>query len=1055
MIFIQKDENECEMKLIVIIVFSGLRSVGIQNKMSHSELKISKKTKSVNSDYADPVNRHKLLGWANETLSKIKSDRNFLRKTVKKNKHGGKIANADYHMTLSKKDNYVEEEISELKTNDVATYVSEIVTSKRKKKTHHTSFDSSDKEIKKASYKEHMSMTEKKEHGDKQCKLKAKHRSTMLSCSEDQTADVYGHEETTEGKKKKKKKKKYEEDSYQNCSADTTISGDPLRLWKLEVRETPRKKQKLTNHSKSGSVSCHHCCNCASEEVKAKKKEMNTNDGTNMFDDMRYLSGTKKIKKHKMHSDLYISSKNESACFWEKVENSGPYKQDKKKRSKHTFDSVLEEGEQLSNEDAPKERSKKKKKEKRSYTHLFSEQFISEKKKLKKYKVYTQKYKCDESRGASEHGYSTGVGVSCDLSSATEESKAFKVHCVPHTKGERRKHKHDCCFNDKFEETENEKHKSCKTQYTSERSKQETNKENLYDQTVGRHKRKKKSEKHDTCGEHRIISEAKADSEPEPGKKKKRKKEERNCKDNENISNLEGRDKQKLYSDKNNINTVEISFMQEKQKKQRKKANKNKCDNLSVDAKKGSEREMHKKGATVDENKKVNEFMDCTLLDHASTNTKYSVERKDKTGNKRKSKTSGMEPVSPKKNTVSKETHGISAAIIQGGVMGYEESNVSPELTQTVKSLKENNKGGKGLTSICVNIHKNVLHGRNIKGSRNVGTFGLSPISRLLDTESEFRNSKHSCLACCRCKLHPEIRSHESCDSTTKDISNIVIKTEPGLIIKKEKEVVDSVDPHVVDKQLLGEIQDSQIELNTNYMNRADDSMKKTENSDASIDKLGRQERISVASGSGPNRHAAVNEDMHLNGTVSESGTVGCVEGFSDMENGNKEADMNTPLYNIYDDKITVKEEIFHLTNTHDDQSGGGNHEEGMLRENSEFVGEQDMVFVDNKTELSSVRELGDTAADVAGSPRVEEVGGSNLNTVPQYEPVSWNKLQSNCSLEMVPEAASIHSSMWNVRETGSSYWTHVNGNEHPGSQFFDVPAFTTGQVHFVRVPKW
>ena len=170
--------------------------------------------------------------------------------------------------------------------------------------------------------------------------------------------------------------------------------------------------------------------------------------------------------------------------------------------------------------------------------------FISEKSKLKKYKLSTQKHKCDESRSASEYECRMGVGVRCDSFSATEENKAFEVHCVRGEKRESRKHRHDYYSNDIFEETKNETLNYCKNEYTSERSKQKTNKENSYDYTVEERKRKTRSEKH-ICSESEIISEAKDHSDPGPRKKKKRK-EKWNCKDNENMSNSEERDKQEL-----------------------------------------------------------------------------------------------------------------------------------------------------------------------------------------------------------------------------------------------------------------------------------------------------------------------------------------------------------------------------------------------------------------------------------------------------------------------------------------------------------------------------
>jgi hypothetical protein len=72
--------------------------------MSRLELKIPKQAKFIQSNYESPINRSRLLGWADETLSKLKSDRNFLRRTVKKTKHEEENASDDSDMTSSKKD---------------------------------------------------------------------------------------------------------------------------------------------------------------------------------------------------------------------------------------------------------------------------------------------------------------------------------------------------------------------------------------------------------------------------------------------------------------------------------------------------------------------------------------------------------------------------------------------------------------------------------------------------------------------------------------------------------------------------------------------------------------------------------------------------------------------------------------------------------------------------------------------------------------------------------------------------------------------------------------
>jgi hypothetical protein len=126
-------------------------------------------------------------------------------------------------------------------------------------------------------------------------------------------------------------------------------------------------------------------------------------------------------------------------------------------------------------------------------------------------------------------------------------------------------------------------------------------------------------------------------------------------------------------------------------------------------------------------------------------------------------------------SAIPKETYGMKVATTDK--VGHTEPNLPPELTQTLNSLKENNNDREVLTRIIGNTHKNASHSRNIKQGRNIGSFGLSPICMLLNTESVFSDTKYSCHICCRCKLHPKIRPHEIFKSAAKDINNIVTKT--------------------------------------------------------------------------------------------------------------------------------------------------------------------------------------------------------------------------------------------------------------------------------------
>jgi hypothetical protein len=113
------------------------------------------------------------------------------------------------------------------------------------------------------------------------------------------------------------------------------------------------------------------------------------------------------------------------------------------------------------------------------------------------------------------------------------------------------------------------------------------------------------------------------------------------------------------------------------------------------------------------------------------------------------------------------------------------------------------------------------------------------------------------------------------------------------------------------------------------------------------------------------------------------------------------------------------------------------------------------MTNMGNKIEPPSGTLLDDTAADVDRILKVEDVNGSDLNTVLQYEPTPFNEIQSKCDLNVVPEVANLQNITCNARETGSLYWPSANGNQHQSSQLLDATAFTSGQVCFSHVPKW
>ncbi|PNF22909.1 hypothetical protein B7P43_G14142, partial [Cryptotermes secundus] len=513
--------------------------------MSCLELRIPKRAKFIQSNYERNINRSRLLGWADETLSKLKSDRNFLRRKVKKT-NDEENASVDSDMTSSKKDKCVREEISQLKSNEVATYVSEIVTSKMKRKIQHMAFDGSitrEKQKSKASDKERITNNEADENCDKHYELKSKHKLDE-SFSEDQEGDLCRHEKCT----RNRKKREYNEGKIlENTCTENLLS---------DFKERSKKRDKVMEHYRSQGVSCRHFCKCASKQIRSQK-----------------------LKKYRTPEDFYSVNENDSAS--EKVKNAATCKQDKIKKLKQPLNSILEEGDQLSDADIPREDLKEKKKEKRYCTHSVSEECISEKKKLKKYKLYTQKYKSDENMSTSRR----------ESEMNDREKEAFEGCCGLCEKIKRKKHKHDHTFNEKWEEAKklSHWHSSCKTEFASSRREQNNGTENS--PNTKEYKRKRKTEKDDAYSETEIISEGAKehseygyydDGDSRPGKWKKRKKEKENYEVYENIADLEERGKKRMYSDRSGINAMEASSVQERQKKKHKEAEKDKYCHLPV-----------------------------------------------------------------------------------------------------------------------------------------------------------------------------------------------------------------------------------------------------------------------------------------------------------------------------------------------------------------------------------------------------------------------------------------------------------------------------------------
>jgi hypothetical protein len=1331
--------------------------------MSCLKLKLLKQAKSAQSNRESPINRRRVLGWADEVLSKLKSDRNFLRQTVKKAKYEGENANVDSNVASSKENKPVGEGISQFNSNEVATCVSEIVASKMNRNVRHMAFDGSiarEKRKSKAVGKERVTNTEADENCDKQYKSKSKHEFNV-SCNEDQECDLCRHEMCI----RNRKKRKYNEDKSQKYFADSNCSESPFS----DFQERPRKKNKLTEHYRCHGVCCCHFCKCASKEIRSQKG-----------------------KKCEMPKDFHTDNKNDSTA--EKVEDSTTRKQEKIKKLKHTLDSVLGKGDQLSNRDASKEDRKEKEKEKRYYKHSVSEECISERKKLKKYKLYTEKYKSDESRCTSER----------EVKMSGKEMETFERCCCLCESGERRRHKHCHAFNEKLEETKDQCfwHGPCKTEFASNRNQQKSVKENSHN-TV-EYKRKGLSEKCHTYIESEIISERTKEhsdhsyydvSDSEPERKKKRKQEKQNWKVNENVSDSEEIGKKKIYSNRNvvnvmedsyigekqkkkhtetekyynfsvdtegqnkknkkhkrhkdnvstddnlqtsrsdvnpvevsstrtkqkkkcreveeenycnlsvdreerskkkhkkihkkedrqevnaievssiqgkqkkhkkaekekdynlsvdieeeskknrkkkryeesagtegnlkidnndvsvmeassvqdkrkkkhretekencynlsldieekskknrkkksyedntgtedinamevssvrekrkkkhkeaeneksdnlsadieeeskknrikkryeentgneNINAIEASSVQEKRKKKHKEAEKEKCYNLSVDMEEESKKSRKKKryeensgtkdnlktdrnyvnameassvqekqkkkckevekqeysslsvnteeeskkkrgkeDVSTDNRLKTDEFMeDNALLNGASSNTKCSVKEQAKCCNTRQSQTEGMESVKPKINkdpsVIPKDKTRIEimgSATIEDNIQ-YKKSDQSPEFVQSVSNFKENKSNYMQISA---------LHDKNIKQSRKASNFGLSPIFRLLATEPDFSSTTHACQTCCRCKQHPDVAPSESARSSTENMSDVIIKIEPGIKIKQEKEDFDDSDPRIMDEQVLAVKPESQTEQSTDNMNKTDDAVRNVYSNDISIDNLtGKEEEVCAENSIGPNEYLFVKEDMGINETNNEFGIEEYTEDVNDeyIVNGNKETDIETPFHNMYDDKITVKEEIFHLTNVCY-QSENRNHTEATSGVFSDCIGKQRTDYVGNVSELSSVGVLGSTYSTVTNMHRttsVQEVNGLNLDAMTKCNTASLNEPVNRFSLDVIPKATDVQNAAWNGEEASSLYWPPLNRNEQQMSQLNDVQTFKTGRVNFTYVPKW
>lgn len=920
--------------------------------MSHSDEKISKTTKSVQSDYGTPVDRSRLLGWADKTLSKLKSDKNFLRKTGKKSRQETTTGDEDFCTTPSKKG----ECGKELEPNEEATFVSEVVTSKLKRKVQHLAFDASVtrcKRVKKSFSEKHVPYTKENVNGCEPYTLKSKH-GLVASGGKGQES---GREICT-----KKKKRKYNESKIQ--IKVNTSSEFPLSSLELEPEERPRKKKKLMEHYRSDRVNHSHCCKCALEVQRA---EISASNERPAFDYSDSISDSGKLKKYKTRKDYYTVIESESTSG--KMKNAITRKQRELQKSNRTFAIVLEEGNRTNEGDTPERNPKAKKKEKGFYTHP-----VSKRKKLNKYRECTEKCKPNESRHNSENKDEVGSGDRCESSSERQEKEAFEEYCNSVEKRKKKKHKHDYSFD--------EMHNLCygcyKTESASKGRKQKTDKRNSRSDTV-EFKKKKKNVDDDDDDNKSCCS----NNDSGPRNKKKREKVKQRCDVNEDTSVLERRSKKKLYSDRNNVNTEESFAVEKKQRKKRKDVGKEKYSNSSLDVQEGVKKKTEKKkhkGVSTDKRQSQAEEMESETVKKASSASKERTDDK------------------------------IKEISVNEGDVECESSDRSAESTVAVSNSKETNKIVKLVRLI------NTLHTKNIKQSRKKSKFGLSPIYRLLAAESDLNNTGHACQSCRKCKRDPDVRCGKSADNVSTDRIS-VIKIEPGIKIKQEKEDVDGIGAHITDKPILAVKEELRSELSPDFADRTDDSVGNVGGLDKSINSLTcKEEQAGAGSDSGESRYSVLKEDV-LTGEIDNN------------VNGNEETDTYEAYYNIYDDKITVNEEI--LTSTHDYQNYGQWHAEDTESVNLKFGEKQNTDYMGGANQLNSVSTDNFKTVDVQKTTSVKETNGLNVRTASEYGPAAQNNTWNEECADNLRQPSKIR-----------NYSCDVRGS-------------TTGEVNFIHVAPW
>ncbi|XP_021916089.1 uncharacterized protein LOC110828075 [Zootermopsis nevadensis] len=437
----------------------------------------------------------------------------------------------------------------------------------------------------------------------------------------------------------------------------------------------------------------------------------------------------------------------------------------------------------------------------------------------------------------------------------------------------------------------------------------------------------------------------------------------------------------KQKTDKRNSRSDTVEF---KKKKKNGNSRSDTYSNSSLDVQEGVKKKTEKKkhkGVSTDKRQSQAEEMESETVKKASSSAS-----KERTDDK------------------------IKEIAVNEGDVECESSDRSAESTVTVSNSKETNKIVKLVRLV------NTLHTKNIKQSRKKSKFGLSPIYRLLAAESDLNNTGHACQSCRKCKRDPDVRYGKSADNVSTDRIS-VIKIEPGIKIKQEKEDVDGIGAHITDKPILAVKEELQSELSPDFAGRTDDSVGNVGGLDKSINSLTcKEEQAGVGSDSGESRYSVLKEDA-LTG------------GIDNNVNGNEETDAYEAYYNIYDDKFTVNEEI--LTSTHDYQNYGQWHAEDTESVNLKFGEKQNTDYMGGADQLNSVSTDNFKTVDVQKTTSVKETNGLNVRTASEYGPAAQNNTWNEECADNLRQPSKIR-----------NYSCDVRGS-------------TTGEVNFIHVAPW